>query len=320
NNNATLLKTMCCWSLALQQNPPEEALPEGTVLELKKLTRKFSLLKINPVKSLTTASISADRFQTTIIADELGPIVSLETIDAWNVIKLKEYLTQGGDPNITVIFDQPLLLYLFLKATSQCGKLGDYDCMEAQLFYLLLKHALLNKSCGNSRQSIQAHLIENTTVKAKLLHHAQRKLSQELGMMMAHYDQQVKSLEAEFDNILLFAGLQQLQFANQSNTKEPNEVSPLDSPKKILAHLCIGSTPYNKVKTFNMRYISSMVYGLLSEITAKKMIAHIKKMWPNFNSEQKLIANFIIKELIIIDFYRNDQKINEKSILFLLDD
>ncbi|MCS5711919.1 RasGEF domain-containing protein [Candidatus Berkiella aquae] len=320
NGNPILLKAMCCWSQVLQPPPQEEPLSEVIINDIKNLSRKFALLKINPVKPLTDPTISADRFRTSIIMDKVDTSLSLEMIDDWDVIKLKEYLTEGGDPNILVIFGRPLILHLFLRATTQCSKTDDYDCMEAQLFYLLLKHALLDKSGSNANQCIQEHLVENAPVKMQLLHHAQRHMSQELGIMRTYYHQQVKSLETEFDNILLFAGLHQLQRANQNNTKAPNEVSELTRPQKILEKLCMGSMPYNKERTFNTRYISNMINGLLSQTTAKKMIAHIKKIWPNFDSEQKLIANFIIKELVIIDFYRHSQTIDKKHILFLLED
>lgn len=316
----TLFKLVCAWGCMINKPKKINDLGVQSTQTIDELVNKFSQLKINPsAQSLDIPSVYEATRELTHYPKNTSSSVSLNDVVTGNMTKLQLYLEQGGDPNAKHILGRSLLLCLFIKASSSAEQQECERAEHEKKFVYLAKYALLSQT-DRSGRCIFDYLDHQALGKVRLLKQAYAELRAGFSGLKLHYAQVVKSMGEEFENILLFAGLQKLYLANKRNPTGLDANVMSADPRKIIDELCSGITPYNQERTFNSEYVSNMAWGLLSALTAHDIVGHLRNQWPTYSLEQKLIANYLVKEIMAIDFVTDRHQIIESDIEFMLKD
>lgn len=310
-----LLASICAWGKIIHREKTDVSLPQSKD-SVDDLSKKFSLLKINPaVQSFAISSTAQAQQQ---LPKSTNKLMFLKDVISGDINTFQQYLEQQGDPDAKHIFDCPLVLHFFLQATSLSQDQDGVKQLYANKFLLLTKYALISQTDSNGRTLLE-NLEHNASVKVQLLKQAYSELRLLASRLIRSNTDSIKAIGDDFEDLLLFAGLNQLKLANKYNQKGLESRPAPFNRMEIVDDLCKGITPYNKEITYNPGYISNMTYGLLSALSAKDILAHLKNSWPQYNFEQRLIANFIVKELMIIDFCRDLHLIDKTEIEFMLE-
>lgn len=312
-----LFKSMCAWGTLIYE-PKVAASSSQPIRTVDELSKKFALLNINPLdQSAEPPSVYEAKNDVVHRNKDTATLIPLSDVINGDMIKLQQYLDQGSDPDAKYILDRPLILSLFLKATATLEEQNRIDQLQGQKFLHLAKFALLSQT-DRSGRNILEYLEHHTPAKVQLLKETHSQMQACAGRLMLNYTRSINDIGEEFINILLFAGLHKLKLANKGNQSglaaKPAPTNRVD----LIDELCTGVTPYNQGKTFNAEYVSNMTYGILSGLTVQEILAHLKARWPDFNLEQKLIANFMVKEIMTIDFVKDYHQVSKADIEFIL--
>lgn len=254
-----------------------------------------------------------------------------EIIQNGDLQGLKGYLEQGGDLKKRIL-GRSLIISVFLAATKS-GEMQiqrkeknssiqmsvdeeiDYSTryqQQLEQLVLLLKHTRVDHKNKHGHGLIN-YIDGQNSVHITILQYALKKLSEQVKGMAKYHNARLRQLEEQYEARLYQAGITEFPVV-------PVTLEPVDVPLRglhdnehfttLLWQLCTAVVKDLPERKFNNLYISNMLQATLTLASAEEALAVINALWPYFDGNQKLVAHFVVKELLIWDVHhelcRND--------------
>ncbi len=230
--------------------------------------------------------------------------ISLEAIELGDVSLLCSYLEAKGDPNVKLFLGRPLILTVFITATNQDKQKSEVVRKRQLLqFYMLIKHAYIGASDNRNKTIID---FVTTPLQMGVIREAYNSLWREAILLVKRTKFNLEKHEIDFENYLFNAGLQKGKYEPVKDflTIDFHPVNPREAELgRILWDLCAAHKLSSSERAFDKAYLSNIIQGLLFDSTPVEIISIMRQIWPEFDVIQKLVAVFIIKEIIFWDVY-----------------
>lgn len=213
---------------------------------------------------------------------------------------LQAHLESGADLS-TRIDGKPLIFIALEKALDPSDNMLFYS-NRVELLYTLMEHvSIFSKVKG---QDIFDFVFENNATKYQILSKAREHLYARLLKENKQMDTQLQNLSFAFDESLFFLGLRQgfhgsfFEF-EQAQIALPHDVNT--AVAKALWNVCHGhlSEAATEKSHFNNVEVRQIILGLLDSTSPSMLISIMNNMWQHFGKQQKLVVNFIVKEMIV---------------------
>lgn len=243
----------------------------------------------------TTTTTSTTDLTKTALTNSSDLVRNLLSSD---VAALESYLQSGKAPNIVNYLGRPLVIQAFFQAVSAYAFEDEPLAAEPQVrFNTVLAYADL-EYIGTRNKVLREYL--NGREKAReviqlacvSLHQRVAVLSTELAFTLNQKSNDVnKSL---YDNGLVEC------YRKSVSKPDITILYPDDAPQQEVAlavwDLC---TLTNKDRYFDKKELCRLILGIQGVISVKNIMRALIHLYPYFDRYQKLIAGFIVKELIL---------------------
>lgn len=274
----------------------------------------FSLAKNNtPILNILTSTTFPDLTKNRIHPNAIAELE--KEFPTLNLFRKPENKSENGESSNTKKISDT-------KAGSLSLGSSSVDTNQIKQFELLLRYARID-SPDEKGHTILDQLDENSALTSEILRNAYANLCPEVTSLVEQVNSQIDKHQQFFENCLYDAGLKDWSACPAKDFDELPLKQRLDNKKgtaRILWNLCSCIKPQNK-ENIDKLYISEMIQGLLSHISAAQIMITLQRLFPAFESKQKLIANFIAKELLVWDIYHNTHFGEfQKSLQFLISD
>lgn len=224
----------------------------------------------------------------------------LDILSKGNLQGLTNFLQNGGNPHITIL-GRSLLVSSFLSACHY-GKKEHH-----QVFFELLRVARIDVKDKNG-QTLFNKLEEHHAQKLQLLQEARTELHPEVIGLYNYRRERLTIYSSKFERILFHAGLNEVVTA--SFPKFPSSIKQYHKVTPLIWALCSLRMvdPFEEeklkdkptVKGFQKAYTLDVLYGVMDELSTIEMIQLFNGLYRFFNLTQRLVANFLVKELILL--------------------
>ena len=227
------------------------------------------------------------------------PIITLDTLTNGDLATLKDYLTQGGDPNITLVFSRPLIMQVFILATNLTDDSQSQQIKNNQIaqLYLLSRHTRLDVIDISSKQIID-HLKKNMKKSIELLDNLHQILFAEALTLSQYLINEINQISEILEKYLVTNGLESAPLPTSNKNSSISNI--LDNS---IWKLCSGFISEDKPNQYDPIHIVNMSQALLSISDPGEIIAAVGSLWDQFGLRQRFIATFLVKELLISDIH-----------------
>ncbi|KTD64969.1 RasGEF domain-containing protein [Legionella shakespearei] len=243
----------------------------------------------------TTTTTSTSDLAKTALTNSSDLVRNLLNSD---VSALERYLQAGREPNITNYLGRPLVIQAFFQAVSACAFGDEQMSVDTQrrfntiLAYADLEHAGTRKKVLKDYLNHRERAREVIQLACISLHQRVSALSTDLVFSLNQKSNAIN--RSLYDNGLV-------ECYRKSVTKPDfTSIYPGDAAQQELAceiwNLC---TLTKKDRYFDKKELSRLILGIQSGISLKNIIRAFIQLFPHFDRYQKLIAGFIVKELIL---------------------
>lgn len=247
-----------------------------------------------------------------------GTIITLSTIENGNINSLKQYLNNEGNPNQCLSDETPLILQTFLFLTADNHQ-KDPTLYSKQfgVFNLLLSHANLEHGktilqyFNASDENCRKHQAESLL---KAMHQLKCIVSQRVEF---HY-MQLEKLEPNFlSTLTAIHNDKALSCYDDNDLVIPEKFDDLlddEKPvkamlKKLCAELVFPSTEPEQESILIAKKVAALSSFKKPHVLMKILIS----CWEEFNIKQKLIANLLVKEILMQDLHL--QLVNDEEFI-----
>ncbi len=263
------------------------------------LRRKFSALHLSTTSTPRSTPSSTPRQSegNTLPSSVLAAIPSpteinlYEALEKGDIDSIKRYLQEGGDPQKKIFLGRTLLIQAFISACSSKAQ-ATPRLSEAhfQILLLLLQHAPIDGK--DNRERTLFDMVETNPQKIALIGKLYHRLAVDYAETIKRNNFILEQMQESLENCLYDAGFQIFDH-QQVEWREEN----------YLWNICAGYIDDNKKRRFNKKYVSETIQGMLTTTTPFDIIISLRKYWSEFSLNQKLVAIFILKELLIWDLH-----------------
>lgn len=220
-----------------------------------------------------------------------------EMIQKGDVIGLKRYLEQGGDPNAFYL-GESLITNAFLAATKNYSLASElYQCQLEQ--FILLLNYVRAKNKKNNNSNLINYVDSQNSIHIAILQQILKSLSEQIKRSAKNSNAYLQQLEVQYETRLYQAGITEFAII-------PTTIDPLNEEVNffsLLWQLCSAVVDDCPNRKFDNVYISNMLQAILTLGSADKVVEALNQFWLKFDGNQKLVAHFVLKELLIWDVH-----------------